>query len=249
MNAEDVAAFMADDDEVEVRVRPSPRSNSGNDNNAPAGRPVPQHARPAAPRPPAAAAKLPAKQPPVKQAAEVSAEHIRNMLMEEETVPMAAGGKSPRRFEPLSSGIEETALGGGAVGGGFASVLVVGTEERAETMEEQARTFVAYRLEVRRVEGGPYIIYRRYKQFEVLYARCRSHGMAVTQLPPKHKNWFGFKEVDENVVAERVPKLQAWFAHTLSLSQASTCKFLQEWLSPVQLGDISEKNYTWMMDK
>jgi hypothetical protein len=268
MNAEDVANFMADD---EAELPHNPHYN-GNDNNAPA--PVSHAPRNAPPKAPSKGGKAPAKgPPPVKAKAapglvrpappptdkeEMTAEDIRNMLLRggggggaEEQEETSVRRKSPRRFEPLASDIESrSSERRGAQGGGFASVVVTGTEERAETLEEQARTFVAYRLEVRREEGGPYVVYRRYKQFEQLWARCRSHGMAVRDLPPRRPgNWFGLKAVDPAVVAERVPRLQEWFEHALSLGGAVTCKFLQEWLSPVQLGDISAKNYAKMIGK
>lgn len=204
MEAEDVAAFMmADDDEPAAAApvaRPAPRAKAP---KAPAKKAV---KRAPAPPPPSAQA-APQHAPPPSRAAPASgpsAQDIRQMLMEEETVQMpsrvVAGGGGGGRFEPLSSEIEIEAVkrtvggAGGAKGGGFASVLVVGTEERSETMEETARTFVAYRIEAQKEGGGPYIIYRRYKQFEVLHSRCRQHGMKVGKLPERRGgNWFGLK--------------------------------------------------------
>lgn len=267
MEAADVAAFMMADDDEEIEVaappaRPNPHYNAPPAAPDPKSRPVP--------RPPVK--KAPSNAPPVKKAPSnapsqgftmrfeekpvsipVSAkpEDIRQMLMEEETLaPPAAPAPVLSRFEPLSSEIEVEAVrrtGGaaGARGGGFASVLVVGTEERAETMDETTRTFAAYRIECQREGGlGPYIIYRRFKQFETLRSRCRQHGMKVGKLPERRPgNWFGLKAVDPAVVAQRVPLLQSWLEDTIQLPQAAAFKFLQEWLTPVQLGDISEKKF------
>ena len=216
----------------------------------PPARPVPSKSRPPVPSPP-------------KEKEELRAQDVRRMLEEPpegEQEAQKRGNKQSgqeRRFEPLSSALEDVeepsrprAVGGGAHGGGFASVVVVGTEERAETMEEKARTFVAYRIEAQREGGAPFVIYRRYKQFETLHSRCRQHGMAVGKLPERRAgNWFGLRPIDETVVAERVPQLQSWLLHTLSLPQAATCKFLQEWLSPVQLGDISEKKFAKLINQ
>jgi hypothetical protein len=162
MEAADVAAFMMADDEEEVAappglstsVHPNPHYNSNTSANV-SSRPVPRppakktpSARTAAPKPPGQGFTMRFEEQPVAIASDSRPEDIRNMLMEEETVLSA----QPSRFEPLSSEIEVEAVRratgrtDGARGGGFSSVVVVGTEERAETMEESARTFVAYRI-------------------------------------------------------------------------------------------------------
>jgi hypothetical protein len=203
MEAEDVAAFMMADDDEQPAVapaRPVPRAKAP---KAPTK--APAKAPPKQPVPPQAkqAKRAPAPAPPPPRASPgPSAQDIRQLLMEEETVNMPSAPASSSgggRFEPLSSEIEVEAVrrttgGAGARGGGFLSVLVVGTEERSETMEETARTFVAYRIEAQKEGGGPYIIYRRYKQFEVLHSRCRQQGMKVGKLPERRPgNWFGLK--------------------------------------------------------
>jgi len=159
------------------------------------------------------------------------------------------------RYEPIKSFGEKPSLGrgaaaiqrGGAVakGAGFASVLILGTEERAENFESTARTFVAYMIEVQRDDGtGPYLIYRRFKQFYQLHGKCKSHGMHPSNLPPKRSNaWFGFGAIDPNVVMERIPKLQEWLSSVLSSTGAVGFQPLQEWLSPYQIGDLKPQEY------
>lgn len=89
-----------------------------------------------------------------------------------------------QRYEPVLENSQVPSLGrghaalirGGAVakGAGYSSLLILGSEERAENYESNARTFVAYVIEVQKADGrGPYLIYRRYKQFHALCSKCK----------------------------------------------------------------------------
>jgi hypothetical protein len=63
-------------------------------------------------------------------------------------------------------------------------------------------------------------------------------------LPQKRKdNWFGFRGVDQNVVEERVPKLNEWLNTVINTPGINEQRFVQEWLSPLQIGDIKPKEY------
>ncbi len=66
----------------------------------------------------------------------------------------------------------------------------------------------------------------------------------MPELPPKRNNsWFGFGAIDPQVVADRIPKLQAWFTALLALAGARDFKLLQDWLAPYQIGDLKPKQY------
>lgn len=250
MDANDVAAFMQDDssektDEAAVVDK---------------GRPTPNRAfqaqRPLPPPPPKAkgeASKVAApgftmrfektrEELPDHESDGHSAAAIRAMLEEEEPVSI----QSQKRFEPMDSGlesrVEESTSLAYATGGGVRSLQILGTETRAENAESEARTFACYRLQVER-DMGPYLIYRRYRQFEDLYRRCRQHGLHVERLPDKQRNWFGLRGVDARVTEERIPQLQNWFAQLLALAPAADFHFLQLWLSPIQIGDLKPSQY------
>lgn len=276
MNAEDVAAFMRDDEDVEegdARVH-NPYFQGNPPATGAAARPGPSKAGPAKKVPPkksGAANKgrpMPPAPPKVQSnnnnnnnSSGLSSADVRNMMLRDDEEPVDVGGN---RFEPLSSGIEDRVVDdvmveeepkkrsfvvpeGVAKGGGMEWVRVVGTEERAENAEVHARTFVAYVLEADRGEG-PYLIYRRFRQFEDLHRMCKRHGMRVPQLPAKEwTSLFGLKGVDPKIVQERVPQLHEWLKQVLQLPGAQQFETLQLWLSPVQIGDLKPKQYAQML--
>lgn len=85
-------------------------------------------------------------------------------------------------------------------------------------------------------DPGPYVIYRRFKQFEQLHAKCKAHGLRVGPLPAKQKDsLFGFRRVQVEVVEERIPALQRWMRELLQQPGAKEFKFLQDWLLPLQV--------------
>jgi hypothetical protein len=123
---------------------------------------------------------------------------IRNLLESEDSVV--------ERYEPVMDqstpklGRGQAALHrGGAVarGAGYVSFLILGSEERAENYDSNARTFASYVIEVQKDDGsGPYLIYRRYKQFHALAGKCKVSFFfsffpsSVPLSSPRHKFTF-----------------------------------------------------------